>query len=85
MNVDPPMATFAPWKTPTTSSPITQLEANPAAVKKSSGRCGWDVLSSTRTAARLVPGRRPLNSPRTSASRFTALDGSASGVTSHVP
>ena len=72
VNVDPPTATLAPWKTATTTSPIAQLEAMPAAVKKSSSRCGLGVLSNARTAARLVPGRRPLNNPRTSASRFIA-------------
>ena len=72
MNVDPPTATLAPWKTPTTTSPIAQLQAKPAAVKKSSSRWGLGVSSNTSTAARLVPGRRPLNNPRTSASRFIA-------------
>ena len=72
VNVDSPTATSAPWKTPTTTSPIAQLEAKPAAVKNSSSRCGRGVLSNARTAARLVPGRRPLNNPRTSASRLIA-------------
>src|SRR4051812_16136017 len=69
VNVEPPTATSAPWKAPTTTSPTAQVQASPAAVKASSSRCGAGVLSSARTAARLVPGRRPLNNPRTRASR----------------
>ena len=45
-----------------------QLAAKPATVKNSSGRRGSGARNSTSTAARLVPGRRPLNTPRTSAS-----------------
>jgi hypothetical protein len=57
---------------PTTTSPMAQLQANAATVKKRSSRCGLGFSSRTRTAARLVPGRTPLNSPRSSASRFIA-------------
>src|SRR3954447_21731244 len=80
VNVDPPTATLAPCKTPTTTSPIAQLETKPAAVKKSRSRCGSDVLSNTRPAARLVPGRRPLNNPKTSASRFIARGSASDGT-----
>src|SRR5215217_1437359 len=53
VNVDPPTATLAPWKTPTTTSPIAQVEAKPAAMKNSRSRCGLGDLSNARTAARL--------------------------------
>ena len=72
VNLEPPMATSAPWKAATTSTPIVQLEANPAAMKKTSGRRGWGDLSNTSSAARLVAGRRPLSNPSASASMFMA-------------
>ena len=88
VSVPPPMATSAPWKTPTTTTPTTQLAARPAAVKNSSGRRGAGALSSTSTAARLVPGRRPLNSSQDErfeahgAAQFTRFAGRrAPGVT----